>query len=43
MFYNANGIKTLPVYIEQLLTPKALAYWFMGDGYKPGKGLYICT
>ena len=43
LFYNSNGKKILPVNIEQLLTPKGLAYWFMDDGYKSGKGLYICT
>ena len=43
LFYNLNGTKILPVNIEQLITPKGLAYWFMDDGYKSGKGLYICT
>ena len=43
LFYNLKGTKILPVNIEQLITPKGLAYWFMDDGYKSGKGLYICT
>lgn len=43
LFYNSEGKKILPNNIEQLLTPKGLAYWFMDDGYKAEKGLYICT
>lgn len=43
LFYNSKGKKILPNNIEQLLTPKGLAYWFMDDGYKAEKGLYICT
>jgi len=43
LFYNSEGKKILPTNIENLLTSKGLAYWLMDDGYKSGKGLYICT
>jgi len=43
LFYNTEGKKILPLNIEYLLTKRGLAYWIMDDGYKSGKGLYICT
>jgi len=43
LFYNSEGKKILPANIENLLTIKGLAYGIMDDGYKSGKGLYICT
>jgi hypothetical protein len=43
LFYNSEGIKILPINLEELLTVKGLAYWLMDDSYKSGKGLYICT
>ena len=43
LFYNLEGKKVIPANIKELLTPKGLAYWFMDDGYKSKKGLYICT
>ena len=36
--------KIVPLDIYNLLTPIALAYWIMGDGYgNTWKGLYLCT
>lgn len=36
--------KIVPLDIYNLLTPIALAYWIMGDGYgNAWKGLYLCT
>lgn len=36
--------KIVPLDIYNLLTPIALAYWIMGDGYGNNwKGLYLCT
>lgn len=43
LFYNSNGIKILPSNLSELLTERGLAYWIMDDGYKSGKGFYICT
>lgn len=35
--------KTIPIWISNVLTEKALAIWFMDDGGKSGDGLRICT
>lgn len=43
LFYNTDGIKTLPHNLEELLTAKGLAYWIMDDAYKFRNGLYIST
>jgi len=43
LFYNPKGTKIVPLNIEQFLTNRGLAYWFMDDGYKSVKGFYICT
>ena len=42
LFYN-EGIKIIPLNLEDVLTVRGLAYWVMDDGYKSGKGFYICT
>jgi len=36
-------IKILPLNIEELLTPLALAHWIMGDGYFADGSVKICT
>lgn len=38
-----NGIKIVPINIEQFLTPLALAIWIMDDGAVSSKGLKLCT
>ena len=43
MFYNSSGIKIIPNDLDNLLTPRGLAYWIMDDGYNYEKGFYICT
>jgi len=43
LFYNLEGKKIIPLNLEELLSEKGLAYWIMDDGYKSGKGFYICT
>ena len=40
MFYDSN-VKRVPYNINELLTPRGLAYWIMDDGSKQGKGLHI--
>lgn len=42
LFY-VNGVKIIPSDIYNLLTPIALAHWIMGDGFKDGNGLVLCT
>jgi hypothetical protein len=42
MFYS-NGIKVVPQDIYHLLSPIALAYWIIGDGYNERGGLILCT
>src|ERR1700712_2729004 len=43
IFYNEYGTKILPENIQDLLTDRGLDYLIMDDGYKAGKGFYICT
>lgn len=43
LFYNSDGIKIIPSNLEDLLTARGLAYWYMDDGYKTVKGLYLST
>jgi hypothetical protein len=46
MFYNKvenKYVKIVPLEIENLLTPLALAIWFMDDGSSLGKGARIAT
>lgn len=41
LFY--NGKKILPSNIEDLLTPRGLAFWIMDDGCRVKKGLVLYT
>jgi hypothetical protein len=43
LFYDHTGKKILPENLEELLTPRGLAFWFMDDGYKFRNGFYIST
>lgn len=43
LFYNQEGKKYIPNNLEELLTERGMAYWYMDDGYKSVSGLYICT
>ena len=43
LFYDELGTKFIPSYLDELITPRSLAYWAMDDGYKSGKGFYFCT
>lgn len=40
---NNSFVKTLPLNIENLLTPIALAHWIMGDGYYSNGNVVLCT
>ena len=42
MFYSLNK-KIVPSNINQLLTPRGLAYWVMDDGSLQNKGLHLNT
>jgi LAGLIDADG DNA endonuclease family len=42
LFY-LNGKKMIPLNIEELLTPRSLAYWAMDDGSKIIYGFYLHT
>ena len=37
IFYNENGKKVIPEFIDKLLTPLAVAVWFMDDGSAKSK------
>lgn len=41
-FYK-DGKKVVPDCIEEWLTPRGLAYWFMDDGGKHNNGYKLCT
>lgn len=41
LFYNSFGKKIVPLNINQLLTPRGLAYWIMDDGSIQNKGLHL--
>ena len=41
LFYNLEGKKIIPNNINQLLTPRGLAYWIMDDGSIQNKGLHL--
>ena len=41
LFYNSQGKKIVPLNINQLLTPRGLAYWIMDDGSIQNKGLHL--
>jgi hypothetical protein len=43
LFYNADGVKVLPVNLEDLLTARGISYWFMDDGYKHTNDFGFCT
>jgi hypothetical protein len=38
-----QGIKIIPLNIEELLTPIAIAYWWMGDGGWTNNGVHFAT
>lgn len=42
LFY-VDGVKRIPLNIEDLLSPQALAYWAMDDGFKLSSGFSLCT
>jgi LAGLIDADG DNA endonuclease family len=43
--FNGRKIKIVPSNISELLTPRVMAYWLMGDGYfnKTNKAIFFCT
>ena len=41
LFYNSENKKIVPLNINQLLTPRGLAYWIMDDGSLQNKGLHL--
>lgn len=41
LFYNLEGKKIIPNNINQLLTPRGLAYWIRDDGSIQNKGLHL--
>ena len=43
LFYNSNYLKIVPSNIQNLLTPRGLAYWIMDDGSLQNKGLHLNT
>ena len=43
LFYNVQNKKIIPLNINQLLTPRGLAYWIMDDGSLQNKGLHLST
>ena len=43
LFYNVKNKKFVPSNINQLLTPRGLAYWIMDDGSLQNKGLHLST
>lgn len=43
LFYNSENIKIVPSNIQELLTPRGLAYWIMDDGSLQNKGLHFNT
>lgn len=42
-YFYSNGEKVLPDNIEELLTPRAMAIWFMDDGSNTGESYTIST
>lgn len=42
-FYDENNKKRVPKLIHRWLTPRALAHWYMDDGYKHNYGCYLYT
>ena len=43
IFYNSDNLKIVPSNIQNLLTPRGLAYWIMDDGSLQNKGLHLNT
>ena len=43
IFYNSDNLKIVPSNIENLLSPRGLAYWIMDDGSLQNKGLHLNT
>ena len=43
LFYNSNYLKIVPSNIQNLLSPRGLAYWIMDDGSLQNKGLHLNT
>lgn len=43
MFYDENGVKSIPSNLGDHFTAVSLAHWFMDDGYKAISGYYLCT
>ncbi len=43
LFYISDGLKIVPSNIQDLLTPRGLAYWIMVDGSIQNKGLHLNT
>lgn len=42
-FYPEGGVKRVPKSVESLLTPQALAIWYMDDGGRAGEGCKLST
>lgn len=43
LFYNSNYLKIVPSNIQNLLSPRGLAYWIMDYGSLQNKGLHLNT
>ena len=43
LFYNSDFLKIVPKNIQNILTPRGLAYWIMDDGSLQNKGLHLNT
>ena len=43
LFYNSNYLKIVPSNIQNLLSPRGLAYWIMDDDSLQNKGLHLNT
>jgi hypothetical protein len=43
LFYNPDKLKIVPSNIQDLLSPRGLAYWIMDDGSLKNKGLHLNT
>ena len=43
LFYNPDKLKIVPSNIQDLLSPRSLAYWIMDDGSFTGSGLKLHT
>ena len=43
IFYNSDNLKIIPSNIQNLLTPRGVAYWIMDDGSLQNKGLHLNT